>query len=191
MAARALNGQLSAGERSRVDERLADMGTRIQSTRRHLAPTGNGSVPVERRISLSFDIFLLRERIATLLGVALRSTGMESADYAVLSLMWYEKLTPAALTRLVGVAPSTLARRLNVLLERGWVARWPNPDRAGSWMLEITAAGREQVRRGLPLAEQVFDDLDAALRRKGLEPDLLRMQLQTASEAARSLLPDS
>ena len=92
---------------------------------------------------------------------------------------------------MVGVAPSTFARRLKVLLDHGWITRSRNPTRAGSWMLEITATGRDQVDRGLPLAEQVFNDLDAALRRHGIEPDLLRAEVQTASAAVRSLLPDS
>ena len=156
---------------------------------RTAATPGLGPDPVERRISLAFDIFLLRERIETLLSAALAKTGMSSGEYAVLSLVVYESLTPAALTRLVGVAPSTLARRLRVLVDRGWLLRRPNPSHPGSWIVEITDAGREQIRRGLPIAERIFDSLDTGLRRAGIEPDMFRNQVQTASQVVRDLLP--
>lgn len=165
VAARALRGQIAGVELERVQQRLTDVLDRVHGTRHHLRPAEPLLDPVERRISLGFDIFLLRERIETLLSAALKETGMSSAEYAVLSLVVYESLTPAALTRLVGAAPATLARRLNVLLERGWIAHRPNPAQAGSWVLEITDAGREQIGRGVPIADQFLDTLDDALRR--------------------------
>ena len=66
-------------------------------------------------------------------------------------------------------------------------AAQPVPPR--SWIVEITDAGREQIRRGLPIAERIFDSLDTGLRRAGIEPDMFRNQVQTASQVVRDLLP--
>lgn len=188
VAARALRGDLTAAELERVRQRLTDVLLRVHTTQQLLRPTDSQPEPTERRISLGFDVFLLRERMETLLSAALAETGMTSAEYAVLSLVVYEGVTPAALTRLVGVAPSTLARRLNVLLARGWIVRRPNLAHSGSWVLEITDAGREQIRLGVPIADRFLDRLDVDLRREGIDPDVFRIQVQIASQLVRTML---
>lgn len=190
LATRALRGQLNPAELDRVQQRLTGVLLRVHDTQDLLRPAASGPAPTERRISLGFDIFLLRERMETLLSAALRRTGITSGEYAVLSVVFYESLTPAALTRLVGVAPSTLTRRLQMLLERGWIARRPNPARASSWVLELTEDGRDQIRRCVPIADEILDRLDTELRRAGLDPAGFRRQVQLASSAVRSMLHD-
>ncbi len=188
VASRALRGELVGAELSRVQQRLTDVLVRVHTTRHLLRAVDHRPQPAEQRISLGFDIFLLRERMETLLSAALAETGMTSGEYAVLSLVTYESLTPAAMTRLVGVAPSTLARRLGVLLERGWIARRPNLVHRGSWVLELTDEGRERVRRGVPIVDRFLDTLDTALGGEGIDPEVFRSQVQVASQVVRDLL---
>jgi DNA-binding MarR family transcriptional regulator len=54
-------------------------------------------------------------------------------------------LTPSQISERVIVASATMTATLDLLEGRGWVVRLPNPDDRRSYLVEITAAGREVV----------------------------------------------
>lgn len=67
----------------------------------------------ERRISLSFDVFAVSQRLGAYLDRALEGTGVRPAEYAVHSLMLEAgPRTRTELAAMLGVLPSTLSTYL-------------------------------------------------------------------------------
>jgi DNA-binding MarR family transcriptional regulator len=95
------------------------------------------------------------------------------------------------LAQIVGVAPSTLSRRVRRLIDRGWVARRATGRNGRSWVATITPEGREALAAAHPAFVHNHRLLDAALRRRGVEPEVLRRQMQLLSATLRGLLPDA
>ncbi len=189
-AVRVLRGTASGDELRQADQTLARTSNQADAARRRVAPVGQGRVLVEHQLSLAFDLFLARTRMESLMSLELRQAGVSSGDYAVLSLVSMEQLTSAGLARLVGVAPSTLARRLSALVEFGWLARTVHPRDARSWVLTVTPLGEELIEAALPHAHRLFRRLNEALQHQGVDPDILRSELQLVSSTLRTMLPE-
>jgi DNA-binding transcriptional MerR regulator len=107
-AVRALRGQLSGSERADIDR----LSGNVPQSRQQLDSTVDAvEVPAEERISLAFDVFVMRTRIEPASRTAY-ARRVISGDFALLSLLAIEgQLTRAVLARLVGIAPSTLGAR--------------------------------------------------------------------------------
>lgn len=190
-AAQVARGDASGNELRQADQALARSSEQAQAVRARLAAGVPRQVLVEQQLSLAFDLFLARTRMESLMSFELSEAGVSSGDYAVLSLVSMEQLTPAGLARLVGVAPSTLARRLRALVERRWLTRSVHPFDARSWVLTLTPEGEERVDAALPHARRLFRSLNDALQDHGLDPETLRSQLQLLSSILRSMLPEA
>ncbi|HEY6810289.1 MAG TPA: MerR family transcriptional regulator [Propionibacteriaceae bacterium] len=192
-AVRALRDELSLAERAAIDRALDRLSANIHEARRQLETSEPAAdeAPAEERMSLAFDIFVMRTRMESYLSAGLQEAGVVSGDYAVLSLLAVEgQLTQAVLARLVGVAPSTLGPRLKALMARGWVERRANPASSRSWLLQLTPAGRAHYRAAIPHAKVAFDRLDSVLRDRHVDTATLRQQIQLLSTILRSLLPN-
>ena len=61
-----------------------------------------------------------------------------------------EPLTPSQISERMLVPSATMTATLDVLEERGWVTRRPNPADRRSVLVEVTAAGRATADRFLP-----------------------------------------
>jgi DNA-binding transcriptional MerR regulator len=195
-AERAIDADLPGPERRQVRRALELLIAEAQEAHARLdaAPGRDADdEPPEQRISLMFDTFMMRTRMETVLTAALQPAGIRSGDYAVVSLIAVEgSMTPATLARLVGVAPSSLAGRVERLLRWGWIQRYPAvEDPHCSWRLELTRAGVEVLQAAVPHARVCAQRIDAALQDRGVEPDSIRAGLITLSTALRSLLPNS
>ena len=190
-ARRVVGGSAASAELRHADQALARAGERARRARSRLSATVPQPVPVEHRISLAFDLFWARTQIESLLSLELRAAGISSGDYAVLSLVSMERLTQAGLARLVGGAPTSLVRRTRALVDKGWLTRSADPDDARSWVLELTAEGEERVDAALPHARRLLQRLDRALHDQGLDPRVLRSELQLFSAVVRAMLPES
>jgi DNA-binding MarR family transcriptional regulator len=92
---------------------------------------------------------------------------------------------------MVGVAPSTIAGRLNRLLDRGWVRRRSDPASGRSWLIELTPEGLRLAEASLHYTEVMYSRLDQALGREGLSQDLVRDVVGGLSAALPSLLPEA
>jgi hypothetical protein len=121
----------------------------------------------EQRISLSFDVFAVSQRLGAYLDRALADTGIRPAEYAVYSLMLEAgPRTPSELAAMLGTPPSTLSTYLGAMLARGDARRIPNPSdgrsvrvssrprRGSGWSpaVHLGAAGA-QASPGRPLDE--------------------------------------
>lgn len=189
-AGRVIGDSATKEELQQADQALARSAERSRAARARLAAGAPQLVPVEHQLSLAFDLFLARTRLESLLSLELRDSGISSGDYALLSLASMERITPTSLARLVGVAPSTLTRRLRALVDRGWLSRSTAPLDNRSWILNLTEEGEERIDAALPHARRLFRRLDQAARDQGLDPRVLRSEVQMYSSVVRSLLPN-
>lgn len=87
---------------------------------------------LDRRIRLTFD---MPQAAATALAV------IDGAG---------EPLTPSQVSDRVLIASATMTATLDLLEQRGWIRRMPNPADRRSVLLEITPAGRATTDRLLP-----------------------------------------
>jgi DNA-binding MarR family transcriptional regulator len=87
---------------------------------------------LDRRIRLTFDI---PQAAATALAV------IDGAG---------EPLTPSQVSDRVLIASATMTATLDLLEQRGWIRRIPNPADRRSVLVEITAAGRATTDQLLP-----------------------------------------
>jgi DNA-binding transcriptional MerR regulator/DNA-binding HxlR family transcriptional regulator len=189
-AVRALRNEAKAGERAAIECAVQRLGEQLSSVRKLLATELDHDLGIEDRMTLAFDTFLLRARMESYIFSALHPAGVIPGDFGLLSLIQEAELTPAVLAQMVGVAPSTLNRRLGNLIEHGWVIRRATGSNGRSWVATITPAGQKVLEAALPAFWLVHGQLEDALRQRGADPDALRHQIQLLSTTLRTLLPD-
>ena len=143
----------------------------------------------ERRISLSFDIFAVSQRLGAYLDRALDGTGIRPAEYAVYSLMLEAgPRTPSELAAMLGMPPSTLSTYLGAMLSRGDARRIPNPADGRSVRVVLTDRGRAVVRRINPPFSRAHQALEASLDRPAEEIRAVLVELGEAIERATTTL---
>jgi len=146
----------------------------------------------ERRISLSFDVFAVSQRLGTYLDRALEGTGIRPAEYAVYSLMLEAgPRTPSELAAMLGMRPSTLSTYLTAMLARGDARRIPNPADGRSVRVVLTDRGRAVVRRVNPPFTRAHEALEASLERPVEEVRAILLELGEAIERAERALVSS
>jgi DNA-binding MarR family transcriptional regulator len=74
-----------------------------------------------------------------------------------------EPLTPSQISERMLVPSATMTATLDVLEDRGWVQRRPNPADRRSVLVEITPAGRDTADRFLPGIRLVERDVMSGL----------------------------
>src|SRR6478752_9052394 len=130
----------------------------------HAADDAGAFAPPQRRISLSFDIFAVSQRLGTYLDRALEGTGVRPAEYAVYSLMLEAgPRTPSELAGMLGMPLSTLSTYIGAMLGRGDAKRIPNPSDGRSVRVVLTDRGRGVVRMVNPPFTRALIALEANL----------------------------
>jgi len=143
----------------------------------------------ERRISLSFDVFAVNQRLGAYLDRALEGTGVRPAEYAVYSLMLEAgPRTPTELAGMLGVPPSTLSTYLGAMLGRGDARRIPNPADGRSVRVVLTDRGRAVVRRVNPAFTRAHRLLEGSLERPVDEVRAVLIELGESIERAAQAL---
>lgn len=143
----------------------------------------------ERRISLSFDVFAVNQRLGAYLDRALEGTGVRPAEYAVYSLMLEAgPRTPTELAGMLGVPPSTLSTYLGAMLGRGDARRIPNPVDGRSVRVVLTDRGRAVVRQVNPAFTRAHRLLEGSLERPVDEVQAVLIELSESIERAAQAL---
>ena len=88
--------------------------------------------------------------------------GMTVAQAATLEALAGGALRLGELGRRLGITPSTLSRNLDRLVDRGLVARKPDPDDRRAYCAELTDAGQ---RAALSVRDQEIDFIHSILQR--------------------------
>ena len=95
-----------------------------------------------RQISLLFDVFVLNQRLRTLLSLALAGTGMRPDEYAVYSLLFEAgPLTPSEMARQMAMPLTTVLDYVRSMNARGHVARRADAGDGRAYHLRLTQSG--------------------------------------------------
>jgi DNA-binding MarR family transcriptional regulator len=95
--------------------------------------------------NLLFPIFVTGQLAGSLLGPAIKKSGLTPNEFAVLSIIViYEPITPTDLAQRAGMPPTTLSDYIARLSRWRLVKRSPNPDDGRSYRLTATVAGHRR-----------------------------------------------
>jgi DNA-binding MarR family transcriptional regulator len=144
-------------------------------------PTGS-----QREISLLFDVFVVNQRLRTLLSTALAGTGLRSDEYAVYSLLFDAgPMTPTEMARQMGVPLTTVLDYIRSMRERGHVARRRDASDGRAFEAHLTAAGLRAFHRAHAAWNEALLDFEPAL---GMPVRDVRRALHAIDDAAARTL---
>jgi DNA-binding MarR family transcriptional regulator len=114
-----------------------------------------------------FDVWLVSRATTALLDEALRTSGLDSDEFAIYSVLASkEHMTPTELARWMSAPPTTVSSYVKRFEQRGHVAKTPNPDDGRSYRLSLTPAGRRAHRAAgalfLPVLDTVVDRIGSS-----------------------------
>ena len=138
----------------------------------------------ESRLSLLLLVVAAHQRVGRLVDRELSADGVESGDYALLSLIGVRgpvRLTEVATA--LGMRITTASDAVRRLESRGQVSRIPNPEDGRSWLFELSEAGSEEWRRGWPALRRIEKILDGLLEDRAAVRAAL-LELGDATERA-------
>jgi DNA-binding MarR family transcriptional regulator len=138
-----------------------------------------------RTKSVLVDIWLISILANRLVDEALAGTALAVEEFALYGLIHdLGPVTAADLTRVTGLAPTTLSGILARCQQRGDLVRVPNPADRRSVLLQLTPAGLAARQRLVPGLRELLIRLEAALDTPLPE---VRLQLQALDAALRSV----
>jgi DNA-binding MarR family transcriptional regulator len=73
--------------------------------------------------------------------------------------------TPSQLAAETGVTHTTMRDQIQSLVERKLVVRRPNPDDGRSYLVQLTARGRDQLKRGTQASKRARERVERELGR--------------------------
>src|SRR4051812_27679441 len=118
----------------------------------------------ERRLSLLLLLVAANQRMAQLVDRELAADGVESNDYASLSLIGARgTMRLTELAEELGMPLTTASDVVRRLEGRGHVRRRPNPEDGRSFLFELTARGDREWRRGWGALQRINAALNASL----------------------------
>jgi DNA-binding MarR family transcriptional regulator len=96
----------------------------------------------QRGISLLFDVFVLNQRLRSLLTLALAGSGLRPDEYAVYSLLFeVGPLTPTDMARQMAMPLTTVLDYVRSMSDRGHVRRKPHARDGRSHQVQLTRSG--------------------------------------------------
>jgi DNA-binding MarR family transcriptional regulator len=140
----------------------------------------------DRDISLLFDVFVVHQRVRSLLARALAGTELRADEYAVYSVLFERgSLTPTQLAASLAMPVTTILDYLRVMTRRGHIQRARNPADGRSYKVALTAGGRDVHQRTSAVWNVAVRGLEDALAMP--EPQV-RAALQALDDAAATAL---
>lgn len=141
---------------------------------------------VRAEISLLFDVFVLNQRLRTLLSAALAGTGLRPDEYAVYSLLFdIGPLTPTDMSRQMGMPLTTVLDYVRAMKERGHVRRRRHAADGRAFEVRLTASGLRAFHKASAAWNLALRPFDAALAMPVSE---VRRALHTIDDAAAQTL---
>jgi DNA-binding MarR family transcriptional regulator len=140
----------------------------------------------DRDISLLFDVFVLHQRVRSLLARALSGTELRADEYAVYSVLFERgPLTPTQLAVSLAMPVTTTLDYLRVMTRRGHVQRARNPADGRSYTVSLTADGLTAHQRTSAEWNVAVRRLEDAL---SMPVSQVRAALQALDDAAGAAL---
>jgi DNA-binding MarR family transcriptional regulator len=140
----------------------------------------------DRDISLLFDVFVVHQRLRSLLARALAGTELRADEYAVYSVLFERgSLTPTQLAASLAMPVTTILDYLRVMTRRGHIQRARNPADGRSYKVALTADGLNAHRRTSAVWNVAVRGLEDAL---AMPVPQVRAALQALDDAAATTL---
>jgi DNA-binding MarR family transcriptional regulator len=129
---------------------------------------------------------VLSQLAGRLVEEAIAGSGVAGVEFAVASWLGVRgAATPTELARDLGMAPTTLSAVIERLVKKHQVRKRPNPDDGRSYLLELTAGGKETNARNGARFSEVIRRVRAELEAE--EEDVLET-MRVLEEALRRAL---
>ncbi len=141
----------------------------------------------ERKLSLLLLVVAASQRLGQLIDRELAAEGVESRDYALLSLVGVRG--PTRLTEVaaeLGAPLTTASDAIRRLEGRGHVGRVANPEDGRSSLFALTEAGEATWKRGWPALRRI----DESLARSLGDPAEVRRALEDLGAAFEEALTE-
>lgn len=91
-----------------------------------------------------FDVWLVSRSVQAVIDEAIGPVGLDADEFAVYSVLAAnDGMTPTALARWMAAPPTTVSSYVKRFQRRGHVERVTNPEDGRSYMVQLTAAGRQ------------------------------------------------
>jgi DNA-binding MarR family transcriptional regulator len=124
--------------------------------------TDTSSGELDRRLdNVLFDVWLVSRATTALLDEALHTSGLDSDEFAVYSVLAStQHMTPTELARWMSAPPTTVSSYVKRFEQRGHIVKTPHPDDGRSYRVSLTPAGRRAHRRAGKLFLPVLATVD-------------------------------
>jgi DNA-binding MarR family transcriptional regulator len=117
----------------------------------------------QRGGNVALDLFVVDQRLGSLLDATLAPAGVTASLYAVYSQLAQGARTPGQLSETLGVRPTTLSGYLATMARWEHVSRSRNQHDGRSSVLSLTEAGHAKVRECRPLMQRAVKTLNAEI----------------------------
>lgn len=139
-----------------------------------------------RDISLLFDVFVLNQRLRTLLAAALAGTGLRPDEYAVYSLLFEAgPQTPTEMARQMGMPLTTVLDYIRAMRERGHVIRRRHASDGRAFEARLSAGGLRAFQRASAAWNEALRHFEPSL---GMPVDDVRSAVHAIDDAAELTL---
>ncbi len=136
----------------------------------------------QREISLLFDVFVLNQRLRSLLTLALSGTGLRPDEYAVYSLLFDAgPQTPTEMSRQMAMPLTTVLDYVRAMRERGHVTRRRHATDGRAFEARLTASGLRAFHTANGSWNQALRHFEPAL---AMPVDEIRRALHAMDDAA-------
>ncbi|GGM61401.1 hypothetical protein GCM10010106_04220 [Thermopolyspora flexuosa] len=135
--------------------------------------------------TLLFDVWLVTHLTSRLLDDHLRPLGLTGDEFGLYSLVHtFEPIAPGRISRLTGMAPTTVSGMIRRLTARGHLVQVPNPEDARSRLLRLSDDGRRVTAKAAGILVTILPRLYGAL---AAGPDAVRAALADLDNALRGM----
>jgi DNA-binding MarR family transcriptional regulator len=104
---------------------------------------------LDDRLNVFLAALLAGQAVSNLVRREFEAAGVPMTAWGLLvHVEAHRRVAPSQLATETGVTPTTIRDQVQLLVDRGALRRVPNPDDNRSYLLELTAAGRADLRKG-------------------------------------------
>jgi DNA-binding MarR family transcriptional regulator len=131
-------------------------------------PKRDDPAVLDDRLNVFLAALLAGQALSNLVRREFEAAGVSMTAWGLLvHVEEHRRVAPSQLAAETGVTPTTIRDQVQSLVDRGALRRVPNPGDSRSYLLELTAAGRSELRKGraaTAIAESLLArELDASL----------------------------
>jgi DNA-binding MarR family transcriptional regulator len=143
-------------------------------------------------LSLLFELFVANQEVRTLLAAAMAGSPLTAEEYAVYSAIdELGPMSPTALARAVGMAPTTVSHYLRSMHERRHIDRGRNAADGRSYVLTLSASGKAAHGEANRAFEEAYGEFIAGITDVDRVSAAVRQIQRAAASAHRALATDA